>query len=85
MAGVRGIPANATAVSVNIAVTGADKAGFVTAFPCGSRPNTANVNYTTATAISNGAQLPLSADGTAVRLRLLAAAHVIIDVNGWWS
>lgn len=84
MGGQRGIPVNARAVSVNIAVTGADKAGFVTAFPCGGRPNTANVNYTTATAISNGAQLPLSLDGK-LCVFIYSTAHVIIDVNGWWS
>ena len=71
-------------MSVNIAVTGAEKAGFVTAFPCGSRPNTANVNYTTTTAISNGAQLPLSLDGK-LCVYVLTSAHVIIDINGWWS
>jgi hypothetical protein len=84
MGGQRGIPANAKAVSVNIAVTGAEKAGFVTAYPCGARPNTANVNYTTATAISNGAQLPLSSDGS-LCVFVYSGAHVIIDVNGWWS
>jgi hypothetical protein len=84
MAGLRGIPEKARAVSVNIAVTGAEKPGFVTAFPCGSRPNTANVNYTTVTAISNGAQLPLSSDG-ALCIYVFSTAHVIIDVNGWWS
>jgi hypothetical protein len=84
IAGQRGIPVNATAVSVNVAVTGADRAGFVTAFPCGSRPNTANVNYTTSTAISNGAQLPLSAEGE-LCVYVYSTAHVIIDVNGWWA
>jgi len=84
MAGQRGIPTNAKAVSVNIAVTGADKAGFVTAFPCGARPNTANVNFTTAAAVSNGAQLPLSANGE-LCIFVYSTAHVIIDVNGWWS
>jgi hypothetical protein len=84
MAGRRGIPADARAVSVNVAVTGAEKSGFVTAFPCGERPNTANVNYTTATAISNGAQLPLSVTGE-LCIYVYSSAHVIVDVNGWWS
>jgi hypothetical protein len=84
IAGQRGVPADAKAVSVNIAVTGATAPGFITAWPCGDRPNTSNVNYDVDAAISNGAQLPLSANGQ-LCVYTLSQAHVIIDVNGWWS
>lgn len=84
VAGVRGIPATAKAVAVNIAVTDAKAPGYVTAYPCGERPTTANVNYEAATPISNGAQVPLSVDGK-LCVYTFAPAQVIIDVNGWWS
>lgn len=84
IAGVRGVPASATAVSVNIAVTGATAPGFITAWPCGERPTTANVNYRVNAATSNGAQLPLSPDGQ-LCVYSMSSAHVIIDVNGWWA
>ena len=84
IAGERGIPSNATAVSINIAVTDALDPGFITAWPCGSRPTTANVNYEAAAAISNGAQVPLSAGGQ-LCIYTMSSAHVIIDVNGWWA
>ncbi len=84
VAGQRGIAATAKAVSVNIAVTDAQAPGFVTVYPCGDRPTTANVNYEAAEPISNGAQVPLSADGR-LCVFTYSPAHVIIDVNGWWS
>lgn len=84
VAGQRGIPGTAKAVSVNIAVTDATIPGFITVYPCGQRPTTANVNYEAGEPISNGAQVPLSADGR-LCVYTYSPAHVIIDVNGWWS
>ena len=84
IAGQRGVPAGTMAVTINIAVTNAGAAGFITAWPCGDRPNTANVNYEAQAPISNGAQVPLSADGQ-LCVYTLSSAHVIIDVNGWWG
>jgi hypothetical protein len=85
MAGKRGIPADAKAVSVNIAVTDGSVAGFVAAWPCDvKQPNTANVNYAAQVPTSNGAQVPLSAGGE-LCVYTSADAHIIVDVNGWWS
>jgi hypothetical protein len=82
--GVRGVPANAKAISANITVVDATNAGFVTAWPCGELPATSNVNYEATAAIANAAQLPLSSGG-AICIFSSASAQVIIDVNGWWS
>lgn len=85
MAGVRGIPANAHAISANITVVGAAAAGFVTAYPCGGQIATvSNVNYGVGVAVASAAELPLSPGG-AICIYSSASAHVIIDVNGWWS
>ncbi len=84
IAGVRGVPAGAKAVSLNLTVTNANGPGYITAWPCGDRPNVSTANYEASSAVSNGAQLPLSADG-ALCIYSLQTAHVIIDVNGWWS
>jgi hypothetical protein len=84
IAGVRGVPTTAKAVSLNLTVTGALRSGFVTAWPCGDRPTTSTANYEPGEAVSNGAQLPLSASG-ALCVYSMQDAHVIIDVNGWWS
>ena len=84
VAGSRGIAPGAKAVSANFTVTGGVAAGFLTAWPCGARPATSTVNYTTGEAIANGAQMPLSASGQ-LCVFVSNDAHVVIDVNGWWE
>ena len=84
MAGVRGIPSNARAISANLTATDALGSGYLTAFPCGEMPTASNVNYEFGTAVANAAELPLSSTG-AICIYSSTAAHVIIDVNGWWS
>jgi hypothetical protein len=84
VAGVRGVPADAKAVSVNVTVTGAAGSGYLTAWPCGARPLASTANFMAGESVSNAAQLPLSADG---RLCIFTqtAAHVVVDMNGWWA
>jgi hypothetical protein len=84
VAGVRGIPASAKAVSANLTVTGASGQLHVTAFPCGSVPKTSNVNVGAGRSAANGAMVMLSADGD---LCVVASrdVHLIVDVNGVWS
>jgi hypothetical protein len=84
IAGSRGVPTSAKAVSLNLTVTGAARAGYLTAWPCGERPPTSTANYEPNDAVSNGAQLPLSSSGT-LCVYSMQDAHVIVDVNGWWS
>ena len=84
IAGMRGVPAAARAISANLTVVDANDRGFVTAFPCGEVPTASNVNYELATAVANAAELSLSASG-AICIYSSNSAHVIIDVNGWWN
>ena len=85
VAGTRGIPSNARAVSVNVTAAGADGAGFVTVYPCGNVPNVSNLNFSASTpAIANGALVPLTSDGD-VCLFTSNAVHLIVDINGVWS
>ncbi len=84
MAGVRGIPANAKAVSANLTAVDAVGGGFLTAFPCGDVPTASNVNFEFASPVANAAELPLSASG-AICIYTSTSAQVVIDVNGWWS
>jgi len=83
IAGVRGVPAGATAVSVNITTTASSGNGYLTAWPCNDQPVASTANMRIDGAVSNGAQLPLSASGT-LCVYAQNATHVVIDVNGWW-
>ena len=84
VAGQRGVAAGAKAVSANFTVTGAATDGYLTAWPCGDRPATSTVNFTAGLPIANGAQMPLSANGQ-ICVYVSNSAHVIVDINGWWS
>lgn len=84
MAGVRGIPTGAKAISANITAVDAMGSGYLTAYPCGDLPTASNVNYDVSAAVANAAELPLSASG-AICIFSSVAANVIVDVNGWWS
>ncbi len=84
VAGERGVPADAKAVSINLAATQPSESTFLTAFPCGVRPETANVNVSPSqNTTANGAMTKLSADGD-LCVYSLKAVHVIVDVNGVW-
>lgn len=84
IAGLRGVPSTAKAVSLNLTVTDATASGYITAWPCGDRPIVSTANFEANRAVSNGAQLPLSADGS-LCIFSPVATHVVVDVNGWWS
>jgi Cysteine-rich secretory protein family len=84
VAGQRGIPSDVKSVAVNIAVTDATGAGFLTAFPCGDRPTTSTVNFDSSVAVSSGAVIPLSATGQ-LCIYVNTSSHVVVDITGWWN
>jgi Arylsulfotransferase (ASST) len=81
-----GVPDAATAVVVNLTVTQADAYGYLTAFPCGSaRPNTSNVNYDVGVDRANTTVMALGPQGSLCFETAESAAHVIVDVIGWFG
>ena len=84
VAGTRGVSGSAQAISANFTVTGNSVPGFLTAWPCGPQPTTSTVNFAAGEPIANGAQMPLSETGQ-ICVMVSTDAHVIIDINGWWS
>jgi hypothetical protein len=82
IAGSRGIPADATAVSVNVTATEAGEGTFLTAYPCGDRPQTSTVNLLPwQGAAANGAMVKLSTSGD-LCVYALQTVHIIVDING---
>ncbi len=83
--GVAGVPSSGVgAVSLNVTVVDPSEAGFVTVYPCGQRPLTSNLNYTTGQTVANAVITPVSADGT-ICLYSSAGAHLLADINGWFA
>ena len=77
-----GVPANASAVVLNVTVTDPEGAGFLTAYPCGTtRPNASNLNYVTGSTVPNNVIVKVGVNGT-VCLFSQQATNLIADVNG---
>lgn len=80
-----GVPADATAAMLNVTVTEPEALGFVTVYPCTDDvPTVSSVNYVAGQTVPNAVLAPFDADG-AVCLFTLAAAHIVVDVNGAFS
>ncbi len=83
-AGVTNVPADASAVVLNVTVTEADGSGYLTVYPCGSaRPLASNLNYVTGQTIPNLTITKLGVGGT-ICLYTQAAVHLIADIDGWY-
>jgi hypothetical protein len=88
LAGTCGIPASATAVSVNIAVTGSTAAGNLRLHPGGTPvPLVSAINYSPGQTRSNNAVVPLNASGELSVFVGQASGTVdfILDVNGYFQ
>ncbi len=92
VSGRGGVPVTgATAVSLNVTVTGTTGDGFITVWPCGrSRPGVSNLNAAapapgqTAFTRANMVIVPIGAGGR-VCLYTQGAAHLLADVSGWFG
>ena len=73
-----------TAVSLNIAVTGTDGPGFVTVYPCGTRPNASSLNFALNDTKANSVIVPVSSAGE-VCFYSMTATDLVVDVNGYFS
>jgi hypothetical protein len=84
LAGQRGIPANATVVSVNVAAVAPGATGSVTLWGCGTQPLIQSVNFSGGRTVATGIQVQLSNTGT-MCISSTASTHLVIDVTGWWA
>jgi hypothetical protein len=84
LGGVGGIPAGATAVSLNVTATQPIGDGFVSVHPCGDPPLASNVNFRAGQTVPNAVITPLAGDGTLCFLSNVEI-HLIADVNGYFE
>jgi hypothetical protein len=80
------VPASgAKAVVLNVTAIGDTDGGFVTVFPSGSKqPTASNINYQAGQPRANLVVAPVGADGK-VSIFVSSRAHVIADVQGWFT
>ena len=81
-----GIPANATAVTLNVTAVDTCNPGFLTVFPCGpgGPPLSSSVNYLAGQIVANSVTVKLG-DFNRVCVYSLVQSDVIVDVAGFYS
>ena len=85
VAGLGGVPAEATGVVTNITITKPTTNGYVLVHPTGSaEPLASSVNFSTGQTVANLVIVPV---GTVGRIRIRSccgSVHVVVDVIGWY-
>ena len=85
-AGVAGVPADATAVVLNVTAVGATSPSFITVFPDGSAlPGVSNLNVTSPAAIPNLVIVPVGAGGKIDFYNQKGSVNVIADIAGYFA
>ena len=86
VAGVGGVPAEATAVVLNVTVADGTADSFLTVFPGGTaRPGVSNLNFGAGKIIQNQVVVPVGANGDIDFSNLAGNVDVIADVFGYFS
>jgi hypothetical protein len=79
------IPADVTAVTMNVVAVSPSRGGYITVWPCSRpRPRTSNLNYDRGSIDGNGVIAPVDASGR-VCLYSLESTDLVIDVTGWFG
>jgi hypothetical protein len=80
-----GVPADASAVAVNVTVTLPTAPSYLTVWPDGgARPTASSLNYVAGQTVSNMAIVRLGDDGALSLYNHAGRAHVVVDVLGWF-
>lgn len=80
------VPADATAVVLNVTVTGGTSSTDVRAFPAGTAvPVVSNLNAAAGTTVPNLVTVPLGAGGAVTLRNNAGSVHLIADLAGWYA
>jgi outer membrane protein assembly factor BamB len=79
-------PAGATAVVINVTVTGTTAASFLTAYPSGNaRPLASNLNWTRGRTVANLVEVPVGTGGAVTFYNQAGSTNVVADLEGYFS
>ena len=86
VAGVNGVPTDATAVVLNVTVVDGTAPSFLTVWPTGEpKPLASSLNWTGPAATPNGVTAPIGAGGKISFYNLTGTVHVLADVTGYYT
>ena len=79
------VPADATAVALNVTATGGTAASFLTVYPTGSpQPNASSLNWSDSDSHPNAVNVQLGTNGSINIFNAFGQVHVIVDLNGYY-
>jgi hypothetical protein len=79
------VPADATAVSLNVTAVNPTSAGFITVYPCDvDRPLASNVNYIAGDIVPNGVLATVGSEGS-VCFYSNSETELVVDIAGWFE
>jgi hypothetical protein len=78
--GIGAVSLNVTVVDGGLPLVGG---GYVTVYPCGTRPNASNLNFDVGQTIPNAVIAPVSAAGD-VCFYVYGTAHLLVDVSAYF-
>ncbi|MFD7625245.1 PKD domain-containing protein [Streptomyces sp. NPDC059851] len=86
VAGTGGVPADATAVALNLTGTGSTADAHVIAYPDpANRPATSNLNVEPGKDKSNQVLVPVGPGGTITLYTNTGSTHLVLDAVGWYG
>jgi len=86
IAGLNGVPSNATAVVLNVTVTGPTAASFMTVWPAGaSQPLTSDLNYLASQTVPGLVVVKLGSGGAVDFFNATGSTNVVVDIVGWYG
>ena len=87
IAGVGGVPIDATAVWINLTATNSPTLAVLQAYPgpCGTPPNTSVVNVLSNRDAATAAIVELGSSGGICVRTLIGQPHVVVDASGWFG
>ena len=81
-----GVPADATAVVLNVTAVRSTSSGYLTVFPAGTaRPFASSVNFTAGAVVANSVTVGLGAGGAVAIFNSAGITNVAVDVLGWYG
>lgn len=81
------VPVGATAVSLNVTAVATETnnyGGFLTVYPCGTRPDASHMNFGSGETLANAVTVPISDAGN-ICFYVYGKAHLLADVVGFYQ
>jgi hypothetical protein len=81
-----GVPSNATAVALNVTVTGTTDSGYLSVYPTGaSQPTVSNLNWVMGETVPNSVIVPVGSGGSITFYNHTGNTNVVVDLEGYFA